>query len=420
MLGFLLVGVAAGFLAMAVSLALGMSLWVGLILYSLVGSVVVLLSALARVALSDARVAARPEADLPAATAAAWDGPDPAEPLRSQAGEPAGLSQQSMRILVVDDDPFIRELLPKISAEAGFPDVTTVSSGQEALDLLAYGRDTFDCLLLDINMPEMDGIELCLHVRALAAYRDTPIIMLTAMRDMKNMDDAFCAGATDYATKPFDIVEFGTRLKAANLRSDMRAGTIPGLYAAGRAATDSALRGHGRQVDVQIEGVPNLIEHRALANYLTRLPRPEVAKVMVFAIKIEQADAYDPQAPTGRHLSVLREVALATGEVLGAGRGMMAYAGDGTFLVSTRATPAFAVDPETGINLMLARHRHRRGQAGAAEITVAVGEAIQPGGTKSLRAETAFKRAVAAVHDRVLFKQGQVRMLLRSRAERKA
>jgi len=64
-------------------------------------------------------------------------------------------------------------------------------------------------------MPGMDGIELCRWVRQIPRYHQTPIIMLTAMRDMKNMGEAYRAGATDYATKPFDIEDLGMRLRVA-------------------------------------------------------------------------------------------------------------------------------------------------------------------------------------------------------------
>ncbi|MDB5661059.1 MAG: srrA, partial [Cypionkella sp.] len=63
-----------------------------------------------------------------------------------------------MRILAVDDDPCILELMPLLVAISGFPDVTTAPSGQRALDALANSDDSFDCLLLDINMPGMDGV----------------------------------------------------------------------------------------------------------------------------------------------------------------------------------------------------------------------------------------------------------------------
>jgi hypothetical protein len=80
----------------------------------------------------------------------------------------------SMKILAVDDDPFILELIPILSKKAGFPSITVASSGEHALKLLAQGDTVFDCFLFDISMPEMDGIELCRQVRQLADYAKTP------------------------------------------------------------------------------------------------------------------------------------------------------------------------------------------------------------------------------------------------------
>ena len=65
-----------------------------------------------------------------------------------------------MKILAVDDEPYILELMPLLAARVGFSDVTTFSSAVDALDTLVNGKAIFDCLLLDINMPDMDGIEL--------------------------------------------------------------------------------------------------------------------------------------------------------------------------------------------------------------------------------------------------------------------
>jgi CheY-like chemotaxis protein len=70
----------------------------------------------------------------------------------------------------------------------------------------------FDCFILDVQMPGMDGIELCRQIRAIEVYKDTPIIMNTAVADRDYIDAAFAAGATDYLTKPVDEVEVKARL----------------------------------------------------------------------------------------------------------------------------------------------------------------------------------------------------------------
>jgi DNA-binding response OmpR family regulator len=118
-----------------------------------------------------------------------------------------------LKILVVDDDPNVTELLPVILANEGFRDVHCFLSSTEAFAALKRPHSTFECLILDIDMPDMNGIELCAQARALSSYRNVPIIMLTARRDEKTVRAAISAGASDYITKPFDVLEIGVRVR---------------------------------------------------------------------------------------------------------------------------------------------------------------------------------------------------------------
>ena len=99
-----------------------------------------------------------------------------------------------MKILAVDDDPFILEIFTMMAAKAGFHDVLAVHSGERALEILKDSDGAFDCMLLDINMPGIDGIDLCRMIRGMPEYTKTPIIMLTAMSDKDYVDRAFKRG----------------------------------------------------------------------------------------------------------------------------------------------------------------------------------------------------------------------------------
>ncbi len=121
-----------------------------------------------------------------------------------------------MRILIVDDEPSILELLKTFLESADSHEVTTASSGVEALEIIHAAKMDFDCLLLDIQMPEMNGVELCETVRALPDYQRVPILMLTAMSQKTYIDKAFAVGATDYVIKPFDFMELRGRLMSAS------------------------------------------------------------------------------------------------------------------------------------------------------------------------------------------------------------
>ena len=109
------------------------------------------------------------------------------------------MTTEQERILVVDDEEAVRNLLQRILEEAGYQ-VTTAANGQEALYKLSV--DEAKVMLLDVKMPVMSGIEV-LHKLA-DAWPDYCIIMVTAVTDLQTAVDALKLGAFDYVTKPFD------------------------------------------------------------------------------------------------------------------------------------------------------------------------------------------------------------------------
>lgn len=104
------------------------------------------------------------------------------------------------RILAVDDSPTQRALVSEALERAGH-DVTLATDGVEALK--AAQDESFDLVLSDVNMPNMDGIELTRELRALASYRFVPILMLTT-EGPELKQSARKAGATGWLAKPFD------------------------------------------------------------------------------------------------------------------------------------------------------------------------------------------------------------------------
>ena len=125
-----------------------------------------------------------------------------------------------MRILVVDDQEDARDLTEGALLSAGYADIVTAASGWDALKVLDVGRTTdedpsVDIALLDIVMPEMDGVEVCARIRNDSRYADLPIIMVTSLDDMNSLANAFVAGATDYVTKPVNRIELVARVRSA-------------------------------------------------------------------------------------------------------------------------------------------------------------------------------------------------------------
>jgi len=191
-----------------------------------------------------------------------------------------------VKLLAVDDTASMLELLAMMARRAGYTDIVAAASGADALDAIREADPVFDCLLLDISMPEMDGIELCGLVRGMPAYRETPIIMLTAMTEKDYVERAFRAGATDYLTKPFEMVELHERLRSAeDLRAALCSRSEPDDT---DPETTAGAQREARLSDkLTIEGVKDLVSYVALANYLTQMSRTGVAGSQVVAVKID-------------------------------------------------------------------------------------------------------------------------------------
>ncbi|SEN03751.1 Response regulator receiver domain-containing protein [Loktanella fryxellensis] len=122
-----------------------------------------------------------------------------------------------MRILAVDDDPIILDLLQSPMWLGTAHELTCADSAAAALAAIAASPAPFDVFLLDIVMPDTDGIALCAAIRALPAHAATPIIMITASHAADAMELAFQAGATDFVRKPLEGLELGARIHMASM-----------------------------------------------------------------------------------------------------------------------------------------------------------------------------------------------------------
>jgi two-component system KDP operon response regulator KdpE len=124
------------------------------------------------------------------------------------------MNQESMNLLVVDDERSIRLSLRTILANFGF-EIVEAARGEEALALVRAAQ--FDAVLLDINMPGMGGIDVCRLMRK--ASPRLPIVMLTVQGSEDRKVEALDAGADDYITKPFQLRELTARLRAVMRRN---------------------------------------------------------------------------------------------------------------------------------------------------------------------------------------------------------
>ncbi len=116
------------------------------------------------------------------------------------------------KILVVDDEEDIRDLLQYNLESAGY-EVLVSKTGEEALTAIRATKPK--CVLLDLMLPGMDGLDVCRKVRLESTIRETPIIMLTAKGEEEDIVKGLEIGADDYVTKPFSVKEILARIQVA-------------------------------------------------------------------------------------------------------------------------------------------------------------------------------------------------------------
>jgi len=121
-----------------------------------------------------------------------------------------------MRILVVDDDAAVRESLGRALRLEGY-DVELASDGLEALERLQGNGDDPDLVVLDVLMPNIDGLEVCRRLRRMGSR--LPVLMLTARDEVTDRVAGLDAGADDYVVKPFALAELLARVRALLRRS---------------------------------------------------------------------------------------------------------------------------------------------------------------------------------------------------------
>lgn len=122
----------------------------------------------------------------------------------------------SYRLLIVDDEDDILQMLKQYFDMKGYV-VYTAKNGQEAIQKV---QNEIDLMLLDVNMPGMDGMEVCKKIRS---YVQIPIIFLTARVEEEDKISGLLVGGDDYITKPFSLKELGARVEAHLRREQRRA-----------------------------------------------------------------------------------------------------------------------------------------------------------------------------------------------------
>lgn len=168
---------------------------------------------------------------------------------------------KSIRILLVEDNLAIAKQV------AGFLEglkwqVDFAATGQQGLDLAL--THTFDVIILDLNLPDMDGLDVCQQVKQ-NATRVTPVLMLTARDAFTDKAKGFGQGADDYLTKPFDFRELALRVEALARRPQLHTNT---QIREGHLTLDTRAKSvHWQQQPVTVTGVGFSILHKLLVEY---------------------------------------------------------------------------------------------------------------------------------------------------------
>jgi CheY-like chemotaxis protein len=137
-------------------------------------------------------------------------------PLRPRSGVGALRTHVGARILVVDDDASIARMLRAHLRHEGYK-VEMAHDGSAGLEIAQRWKPHL--ILLDVALPEMDGFEVCRHLRNLDGLAEVPVIMVTARAQILDKAEGFAAGADDYVVKPFNLVEVSMRVEAQMRRA---------------------------------------------------------------------------------------------------------------------------------------------------------------------------------------------------------
>lgn len=282
-----------------------------------------------------------------------------------------------MKILAVDDDPIILEILRQFVSLSGDHSLDTMTSPTRALKLLETVQDPpYDCFFLDIQMPEIDGIELTSRMRQFAHLRNAPIIMLTAMSDKAHIDAAFSAGATDYMTKPFDASDLRGRLALLER-------AIPGTPQQQEIKTVAqqplAFNDPIALSDpIPIFDVDHVIEHTAMENYLLQLSRGAIFGSSAFGLAVRSVeDLHECLSPFEFH-SMISDVAEVISDTFERHQFHMTYSGNGVFIcVADRSWTPVTEKLMDEVNLRLAQSEIYNNTGAQLDIRVSAGQAFR-------------------------------------------
>ncbi len=303
-----------------------------------------------------------------------------------------------MNILLVDDSAFMLDFLPVILEQAGYCEVSLAASGAGALSMIAAAEQKYDCFLLDIDMPKMDGITLCRRIREMEDYSTTPIIMLTQKSEIKFVEGAFAAGANDYITKPFDIKEIGNRLRVADR---MKQNTFDALNVKPGVLPEDGDKGvHNFALEdaVHVVKTERLVTSFSLGNYLSKLSRTQLNECQIFAVRVDNIENLYDSCNSRDFALVLSAVNTAIVEACKCPKLLVSHVGNGTFVcISVGDSLPLWPQSEVLIQEHVDSSSVAKKSADEMMITISVGKSILPSSSRNQRVMLSFNRAIQRV-----------------------
>ncbi len=270
-------------------------------------------------------------------------------------------NERKIRVLAVDDEPSILELLKTALNALGIYDVMVAASAEQAVQVMERQDHPFDCVLMDIQMPEVNGITLVREMRKMRDYARTPIIMLTAMSDRTYVDQAFAAGATDYVTKPFELLELRSRLGTATMLVLEQDRARDGIAVAKKLKDelDSNLQ-FNFDDPVVIGDIDNVLGYAEFENYIIQLSQGRLFNSVATGVKIVDAAEHYARMSSSEFRQVIHDVATAIARQMRKTGNLITYRGKGAF-VTVSHKRAEALDPgaEKHLNQILGTLRSR-------------------------------------------------------------
>lgn len=301
-----------------------------------------------------------------------------------------------LSFLAVDDDPVFLAVLSQMMVLLGYNEPKIASSGLDALSLLQTQKH-FDCILLDIQMPGIDGITTCQRIRQLPHHAMTPIMMVTTLNGRSFVDYAFAAGATDYLTKPLNKTELGARLgmmerliaerqRSGSLERDMSSlSDLPGI---GFAFDDA----------VPLPAGDFLIDYLALENHLLTLGRLRLYGQSAIAFQVASAHHMYHELEPIEYLDYMADVGRAIVASLKRHSFMLAHAGSGEFVcVFDRRQSVDVADIKQNISIQLQMLRSNYEDLGLPIPEIKVGTVESSGILSPSMAKKILSRARMAV-----------------------